>query len=127
MLMNDSAGFGRNRCAVASPCTIEPLEERVLCALSKTGGGSGYSGPVSTNPTIRQQQLICDPTEPVAGSTSVVYDASKVTLTDAIPGPGYDNLGFIGLVEVKLANGNTILQPFPSYRHNPLGQETGYA
>src|SRR5687768_453094 len=87
----------------------EPLEERVLFALASATGGSGYSGTLSSNLSIRKQQLICDPAEPVQGSTSVLYDASKVTLTGLVPGPGYNNLGFVGLVEVRLANGNTVL------------------
>jgi len=107
--------------------TCELLEERVLFAMAKASGGSGYSATLSTNSVIRQQQLICDPIEPVVGSTSVLYDASKVTLTGLIPGPGYNNFGFIGLVEVKLANGNTVLQPYVAFRNSPLGQETGYA
>ena len=37
------------------------MEERVLMALAKAAGGSGVSCNLSTNPTIRQQQLICDP------------------------------------------------------------------
>src|SRR6478672_6506612 len=78
----------------------EFLEDRILFALAKASGGSGYSASLSTNSVIRQQQLICDPAEPIAGSTSVLYDASKVTLTGLIPGPGYDNFGFVGFVEV---------------------------
>jgi Ca2+-binding RTX toxin-like protein len=105
----------------------EYLEERLLFALAKATGGSGYSGTLSSNTAIRQQQLICDPIAPVAGSTSVRYDASKVSLTGLIPGPGYNNFGFIGLVEVRLTNGNTLLQPYAAYRQNPLGTETGYA
>ena len=78
----------------------EPLEERVLCALAKAAGGSGYSGTLSTNPATRQQQLICDPNEPVKGSTSVSYEASQVTIDHAEPGPGYRNDFFQVWVEV---------------------------
>ncbi|HEX8913421.1 MAG TPA: hypothetical protein VF796_13755 [Humisphaera sp.] len=109
------------------PTLCEPLEERLLFALAKAAGGSGYSANLSSNLAIRQQQLICDPDEPKQGSTSVLYDASKVTVAGLIPGPGYDNLGFIGLIEVRLANGNTILQPYSSFRVAPNGTETGYA
>src|SRR4051794_4837307 len=115
--------------AAAAPrvCLAEPLEERLLMALSKAGGGSGLSGTLSTNPTIRQQQLICDPDEPQAGSTSVAYDASLVTLKDAIPGPGYQNQFFTGLVEVfDTRLQKTVLQPLQSFRDRAFGPETGY-
>src|SRR2546423_14087625 len=59
----------------AHACVAEPLEERLLMALARAAGGSGYSGTLSTNTAIRQQQLICDPAEPAAGSTSVQYEA----------------------------------------------------
>src|SRR5215218_1592551 len=62
-------------------CLAEPLEERVLFALAAATGGSGYSADLSSNATIRQQQLICDPIEPKAGSTSVQYDPKVVRLT----------------------------------------------
>ena len=83
----------------------EPLEERLLCALSKAAGGSGYSGVLSTNTATRQQQLICDPASdgnaPILGSTSVSYDASVMTLAGAAAGPGYGNDSFQVLVEVQ--------------------------
>src|SRR6185503_139723 len=91
-------------------CVAEFLEERLLMALSKAGGGSGLSGTLSTNPTIRQQQLICDPDEPQAGSTSVAYQASQVTVRGAQPGPGYDNRSFTGFVEVVDQTGKPQLQ-----------------
>ena len=94
----------------------EPLEERVLMALAKAAGGSGTSCNLSTNPTIRQQQLICDPASslvtaaaddpgsaPLSGSTSVSYDARVVSLIDVGAGPGYDNESFQVLVEVTQA------------------------
>jgi Ca2+-binding RTX toxin-like protein len=80
---------------------VEPLEERLLCALSKAAGGSGYSGTLSTNAATRQQQLICDPNEPHQGSTSVSYDPTLVTLTGVQAGPGYGGDGFEVLVEVE--------------------------
>lgn len=105
--------------------SCESLEGRILFALAGTGT---YSGTLSSNLSIRKQQLICDPPLPVKGSTSLLYDASKVTLTDIVPGPGYDNFGFVGLIELKLKNGNTVLHPFNAYQSNPnLGRETGYA
>src|SRR5215211_6667837 len=94
-------------------CLAEPLEERILMALAKATGGSGYSGTLSTNSVIRQQQLICDPAEPVQGSTSLQYEADKVTLRGMQYGPGYgpmDNL--TALVEVQV-NQDRRLQPLP--------------
>ena len=70
-------------------CLAEPLEERLLMALSKAGGGSGLSGTLSTNPTIRQQQLICDPDPPDVGSTSVMYNPAMSLLAGITDGPGY--------------------------------------
>jgi hypothetical protein len=123
----------------------EALEERVLCALSKAAGGSGCSGTLSTNLAIRQQQLICDPTAPVLGSTSVSYDAQVVTLVDARPGPGYANEGFQVLVEVTVLPpvitltefepnavaaaepGTTLLVPFSQFDDSRTSyRETGY-
>lgn len=109
-------------------CLAEPLETRLLFALAKAAGGSGYSANLSTNYTIRQQQLLCDPAEPKAGSTSVLYDASIVSLVGYKPGPGYDNQGFLGYVEVipPGQDSKTVLQPLVAFLSNPLGTETGY-
>src|SRR5688572_25636762 len=112
----------------------EPLEERLLMALAKASGGSGYSGCLSTNPTIRQQQLICDPDEPVSGSTSVSYNPTLVTLADLEYGPGYgprfvedgEFSQFIqGYVEVAGIEG-TFLQRIEDFLEEPAGIETGY-
>ena len=107
------------------PAVTEPLEERVLMAMSLKAGGSGYSGTLSSNPATRQQQLIIDPPEPLLGSTSTEYDAQKVTLRGASPGPGYANQGFLALVEVRTANG-TRFQPVQEFLVRPLGVETGF-
>src|SRR5690349_21521596 len=102
-------------------CVTEPLEERLMMALCKAGGGSGYSGTLSTNPTIRQQQLICDPAEPARGSTSVLYDASKVSLIGYQYGPGYGPMplpieGTItGYVEVQASPTTRRLQLIQSF------------
>src|SRR5687767_5684062 len=112
----------------------EPLEERLLMALAKAGGGSGYSGCLSTNPTIRQQQLICDPDEPRSGSTSVLYDASLVTLAELEYGPGYgpriiEDGEFTDFVQgyVQVFDGETTsLQRIESFLDAPAGIETGY-
>src|SRR5215217_565212 len=60
-------------------------------ALAQLNGGSGYSGSLSSNATIRQQQLICDPA-PGTGTTSVAYNPALVSLTGFIYGPGYDKI-----------------------------------
>jgi hypothetical protein len=118
----------------------EALEGRVLMALA----GSGYSANLSSNPTIRKQQLLCDPSEPIAGSTSVTYDPTLVHLTAIEPGPGYDNEAFQAFVEVEVEDGGpiltlapgpesapsegptTVLQPLNSFLDAPLGPETGF-
>ena len=117
--------FQRNHPRRPAAVLTEPLEERVLMAMSLKAGGSGYSGTLSSNPATRQQQLIIDPPEPLMGSTSTAYDAQKVTLRGATPGPGYDNQNFIALVEVRTANG-TRLQPVQEFLVRPLGPEAGF-
>ena len=122
----------------------EPLEERLLMALSRAAGGSGYSGTLSTNPATRQQQLICDPNEPLEGSTSVLYDASLVTINHAEPGPGYRLTGVLVAVEpviteppaltdnlavaaVEAAVEDVILVPLSTFQENRFNfRETGY-
>src|SRR3954470_23437937 len=80
----------------------EGLEERVLMAMSLKAGGSGYSNLLATDSAaVRQQKLIIDPPEAQAGSVSTLYDAAKVTVTGAEPGPGYENANFQALVEVR--------------------------
>src|SRR5690349_9530467 len=112
---------------VARACLAEPLEERLLFAMAKAAGGSGYSANLSTNPVIRQQQLICDPAEPVQGSTSVQYEADKVTLSAFAYGPGYGPLGNqTGLVEVE-KDGKRFLQNISAFLDAPAGKETGFA
>jgi hypothetical protein len=109
-------------------CVAEPLEERVLMAMAHAAGGSGYSANLSKNSVIRQQQLICDPAEPVQGSTSVQYEADKVTLRAFAYGPGYGPLGNqVGLVEVEQPDGKRLLQNVNAFLDAPAGKETGYA
>ena len=111
----------------ARACVAEPLEERVLMALAKAAGGSGYSANLAASGPLRQQQLICDPAEPRAGSTSTLYDAARVTIIGAAPGPGYDNKDFLALVEVQLPGGQARrLQSLASFLQQPAGVETGY-
>jgi hypothetical protein len=111
----------------ARACLAEPLEERVLFAMAHAAGGSGYSANLSKNSVIRQQQLICDPAEPVQGSTSVQYDADKVTLSAFAYGPGYGPLGnSIGVVEVE-KDGKRSLQNINAFLDAPAGKETGFA
>ena len=63
-------------------------------AVAQATGGSGFSGTLSSNPTVRRQQLICDPTDPTSGSTSVSYNPAVATLAgqqsaNFLFGPGY--------------------------------------
>lgn len=114
--------------ASARPCLAEPLEERLLMAAARARGASGYSGTLSSNATLRKQQLICDPPEPMLGSSSVLYNASEVTLVDYRGGPGYQ---VTGAVEVNRFDGQgTVLQPFDGvggfFSDGPIGVETGF-
>lgn len=112
---------GRTHCAVS-----EPLESRLLMSMSLKVGGSGFSNLLATDSAaVRQQKLIIDPPEPLAGSTSHLYDPKLVSLVGARGGPGYDNDQFGGFVEVRSANG-TFLQPLRSFLERPAGEETGY-
>lgn len=107
-------------------------------ALSRANGGSGYSGTLSSNPTIRQQQLICDPATgggnapvnsplaqgaPRRGSTSVTYDPSMVGLSAIEMGTGYAGSG---VVEVDTGEGGLCLQDINDFLAHPAGVETGY-
>src|SRR3954469_7380920 len=117
-----SKGSGRARPVLFA----EPLEERVLMAMSLKRGGSGYSNLLATDTAaVRQQKLICDPPEPLEGSVSTQYDPRLVTLRGASPGPGYDNEKFGGAVEV-LVGDKTQLQDLLSFLRDPIGKETGY-
>jgi len=113
------------RVVSAANTTVECLEERVLFALASAAGGSGFSGTLSTNPTIRQQQLICDPIEPKQGSTSVRYDASMVSLIGLTGGPGYNNKSLRASVQVQ-KKGKLKFQDLKQFLKKPAGEETGY-
>jgi hypothetical protein len=98
-------------------------------ALAQQSGGSGYSGKLSRNQSIRKQQLICDPTgpgsgAPIMGSTSVSYDPNMVDLVGASLGTGYEGGGF---VEVRTPGGTRFLQDLASFLKGQAGIETGYA
>jgi hypothetical protein len=91
---------------------------------------ASYSGTLSRNSVIRQQQLICDPPEPIRGSTSVEYEPDKVSLSGFAYGPGYGPLvvnqrSVIGYVEVE-QNTERFLQDLDSFLVQPEGRETGY-
>src|SRR5688500_11874855 len=63
--------------------------------LPRLAAGSGYSGQLSSNRAIRNQQLTCDPDDPISGSTSTVYNPAVVTLSSLLFGPGYSGSGVI--------------------------------
>jgi len=110
-------------------------------ALAKKRGLSGLSGTLSSNATIRQQQLICDPADgtesgaidpnasalaqgaPRRGSDSVSYDPSIVSLSAVQLGSGYAGSG---RVEVQVAGGRRVLQDLAAFLSKPAGTETGY-
>lgn len=71
--------------SVALFCIADPCHG----ALAQLTGGSGYSGTLSANKSIRKQQLICDPSAASMGSTSTTYDPSVVTLQSVYNEDGY--------------------------------------
>lgn len=101
-------------------------------AAARSKGLSGYSGVLSSNSSIRQQQLACDPDFPISGSTSVIYNPAIVTLgspdiggagNPLIPGPGYNVSAFVEVV----SDGVRRLQPLAAGQaFFPAGVETGY-
>jgi hypothetical protein len=110
--------------AVLAVCTLFPAS--TYAALSKAAGGSGYSGTLSKKPAVRQQQLICDPPEPIRGSTSVLYEADKVSINDFAYGPGYGSIeGTSAMIEVRVGN-ETRMQDLFLFFNQPMGTETGY-
>jgi hypothetical protein len=108
-------------CAVAG--WIGLSAEVSQAALAKRAGGSGLSGQLSSNKAIRRQQLIADPFEPDAGSTSVQYDPKTVHLSNITGGPGFT---ISSSVEVRDSTGKTFLQDFGAFVETPGGIETGY-
>lgn len=105
---------------------LVPSVSEAAAALRR--GGSGYSGTLSTNSTLRQQQLNCDPDDPLVGSTSVEYDPAVSHLIGFGLGPGYSGGAF---VEVRQFNDNTqtfvnVFQPINAFLASPAGSETGY-
>ena len=110
-----------------------PLDAVAALARQQVGGTAplaSYSGTLSRNAVIRQQQLICDPPEPIRGSTSVSYEPDKVSLAGFAYGPGYgplfvDNQPVIGYVEVEQSS-ERFLQDLDSFLVEPEGIETGY-
>ena len=93
-------------------------------ALSRATGGAGFSGTLSTNPTIRQQQLLADPDDPIFGSSSVLYDASIVSLVGFSFGPGYMGSGAVEVI--NQSEELTFMQELNSFLLNPAGEQTGY-
>jgi hypothetical protein len=115
-------------------------------ALAKLAGGSGYSGALSSNRNIRNQQLACDPATPsaspaasapassgapVSGSTSVTYDPEVVTLSGLQFGPGYVGSGFVELAGESPTGASKFLEPISQFlalkaEGAEPGVETGY-
>jgi hypothetical protein len=127
------------QCAVAIALVALFVDSSSQAALSRQGGGAGYSGTLSRNRAIRKQQLICDPATgggsslvpqvvnpqpgaPVAGSTSVTYDPSIVHLSGFLDGPSY---GGSGVVAVDTGEG-IVLEDIALYVEMPFGKEVGY-
>jgi hypothetical protein len=108
-------------------------ETSAALARKKVGGTAplaSYSGTLSSSSVVRQQQLICDPPEPIRGSTSVEYEPDKVRLTGFDYGPGYGPLvvndrDVTGYVEVE-QGGERFLQDINAFLTQPGGRETGY-
>lgn len=120
---------GSNLGAAPAPAfTPETLEPRLLMAAARAQGLSGFSGTLSQNAAVRQQQLICDPPEPLQGQTSVLYDAAKVKLRSYLAGPGYQNDAFRGFLEVRLNGTVTLiaLDTFFNLDEPERPPETGY-
>ena len=122
----------RAGCAAAVALCLLSLAPAVAeGALSRRAGGSGYSGTLSSNRTIRKQQLICDPDDPTAGSASIEYPADVVTVI----GLGYQSGGYKspvtgeGFIEV-VENGTARLMDLGDFfdmADNPARpRETGY-
>jgi hypothetical protein len=111
-----------------------PADTWAALARRRVGGTApvaSYSATLSRNPTIRRQQLICDPPEPIRGSTSVEYEADKVNLVGFAYGPGYgplavDERPVQGYVEVEAAT-ERFFQDIDEFLTDPAGRETGYA
>ena len=121
-------------------CVVGGSADVASAALAKKKGLSGLSGKLSSNATIRQQQLICDPAAstddgtidpnasalaqgaPRRGSDSVNYDPSMVSLSDVELGTGYAGSG---RVEVQ-TGGRRTLQDLAAFLKKPAGTETGY-
>jgi hypothetical protein len=120
-------------CAAAAVILTAPVETFAALARARVGGTApvaSYSGTLSQTATVRQQQLICDPPEPIRGSTSVEYEPDKVSLSGFAYGPGYGPLVVndrttIGYVEVEQST-ERFLQDLDEFLVQPAGRETGY-
>lgn len=110
----------------------EMLESRVLMSLSVASGGSGLSANLSTNLTIRRQQLLCDPapasstsssssatlnpaTAPIGGALTITYDPTKVTLAAVNAAPGYTIDQCASQVQVGFGEGFPFTESLAQY------------
>ena len=88
----------RSVCVLASLLAMALLPCAVQAAAQKALGGSGYSGTLSSNPSIRQQQLLCDPPGTLlGGSMTTQYDTNVVTFAGSQNENGYTNSLFVAV------------------------------
>lgn len=104
-----------------------------FAGIAKAAGGSGFSGNLSSNKTLRKQQLIADPSyAATTGSTSISYNPNLVTLTDVAAGPGYvitsANVAeqVSGSSDSSSSQAYTVIQSVSDFLSSPEGTQTGY-
>jgi len=128
-----AVGFPSASFASSTSGTISTLSAKLL------------KQPYDSLTASQKYQVICDPAEPLSGSTSILYDtygadelgAPRVSLSGLMPGPGYR---VQGLVEVEVFGSELpslsattqpgrqrVFQPLNEFLRKPAGFETGYA
>ena len=85
--------------------------------------GSRYGGKLSSNKSIRTQQLTADPVSVLRGSTSTTYDPNVVSLSDVYSLPGFDITNIF--VEVSFGERGPSLISFGEFKETNFPQ-TGY-
>ena len=90
-------GMGKRALGVLVPALlVAGVPAAAEGAAARRAGGSGLSGTLSSNRTIRQQQLVADPEPPDRGSLSISYDPTISLLSGYRYGPGYERPGVAG-------------------------------